>query len=115
MERLAKEYGQTQMVVSAHVNELIKLPVIRCTSYWKIFMRSFYEKLSKSFDALQTQGKGKILTGLVVTTINKLLHIKPDVVRIDDEWEQWGMEDLIENLGNWLKRNKPEEQLGIPP
>ena len=78
-------------------------------------MRSFYEKLSKSFDALQTLGKGKTLTGLVVTTINKLLQITPDVVRIDDDWEQWGMEDLIENLGKWLKRNKPEEQLGIPP
>lgn len=34
-------------------------------------------------------------------------------VRIDDDWEQWIMEDLIENL--WLKRNKPEEQLDSPP
>ena len=34
-ERLAKEYGQTQMVVNAHVNEIIKLPVIRGTSYFK--------------------------------------------------------------------------------
>ena len=46
-----------------------------------------------------------------MTTINKLPHVKPDVVRIDDEWEQWVMEDLIENLGKWLKRNKPEEQM----
>ena len=35
--------------------------------------------------------------------------MKPDIVRIDDEWEQWSMGDLIDNLGKWLKRNKPEE------
>ena len=112
-ERLAKEYGQTQMVVNAHVNEIIKLPVIRGTSYWKTL--SFYEKLSKSFDALQTLGKGETLTGLVMTTINKLPHVKPDVVRVDDDWEQWGMENLIESLGKWLKRNKPEEQIDSRP
>jgi len=50
-----------------------------------------------------------------MTTINKMPHVKPGVVRIDDEWEQWGMENLIKNLGKWLKRNKPEEQLDIPP
>ena len=108
-ERLTKEYGQTQMVVNAHVNEIISLPVIRGTSYWKTL--SFYEKLSKSFDALQTLGKGDTLTGLVMTTINKLPHVKPDVVRTDDEWEQWDMGALIENLTKWLKRNKPEEQM----
>ena len=112
-ERLAKEYGQTQMVVNAHVNEIIKLPVIRGTSYWKTL--SFYEKLSRSFDALQTLGKGETLTGLVMTTINKLPHVKPDVVRVDDDWEQWGMENLIESLGKWLKRNKPEEQIDSQP
>ena len=83
-ERLAKEYGQTQMVVNANVNEIISLPVIRGTSYWKTL--SFYEKLSKSFDALQTLGKGDTLTGLIMTTINKLPHVKPDVVRTDDEF-----------------------------
>ena len=101
------------MIVNAHVNEIINLPVIRGTNYWKI--SSFYEKLSKSFDALQTLGKGDTLTGLVMTTVNKLPHVKPDVVRIDDEWEQWRMEDLIENLAKWLKRNKPEEQMDSPP
>ena len=82
-ERLTKEYGQTQMVVNAHFNEIIILPVIRGTSYCKTL--SFYEKLSKSFDALQTLGKGDTLTGLVMTTINKLPHVKPDAVRTDDE------------------------------
>ena len=73
------------MVVNAHVNEIIKLPVIQGTRYWKTL--SFYEKLSKSFFfyALKTFGKGDTLTGLVMTTINKLPHVKPDVVCIDDE------------------------------
>ena len=41
------------MVANAHVNEIVKLPVIRGTSDWKT--SNFYEELSKSFDALQTQ------------------------------------------------------------
>ena len=101
------------MVVNTHVNEIINLPVIRGKRYWKTL--SFYEKLSKSFDALQILGKGETLTGLVMTTINKLPHVKPDVLCIDDEWEQWSMEDLIENLRKWLKRNEPEEQMDSPP
>ena len=49
-----------------------------------------------------------------MTTINKPSHDKPDVVRIDDEWEQWCMEYLIENRGKWLKGNKPEELMESP-
>ena len=101
------------MVVNAHVNEIIKLPVIQGTGYWKTL--SFYKKLRKRFDALQTLGKEDTLTGPVTTTINKLPHVKPDVARIDDHWKQWGMEDLTENLGKWLKRNKPEKQMDSPP
>ena len=87
--------------------------MIRGKRYWKTL--SFYEKLSKTFDALQTLRKEDTLTGLVMTTINELINIKPYVVCIDDAWEQWCMEDLIENLGKWLKRNKPEEQMDSPP
>ena len=81
-----QEYGQTQMVVNTHVNEIIKLPLIQGTGYWKAL--SFYKKLRERFDALQTLGKEDTLTGLVTTTINKLPHVKPDVARIDDDWKQ---------------------------
>ena len=106
-ERLKREYGQTQVVVNAHMTEIINLGVIKGTDYERV--RGFHEKLSKSFDALQTLNSRDTLGGLVMTTINKLPHIKPDLVRTDDEWERWSMKDLIENLERWLRRNKPEE------
>jgi hypothetical protein len=31
-------------------------------------------------------------------TINKLPQVKPDLVRADDDWEKWSMENLIDNI-----------------
>ena len=41
----------------------------------------------------------------MMTVINKLPHVKPDIVLTDDDWEQWDMGDLISNLEKWLKRH----------
>ena len=46
-----------------------------------------------------------------MSTLNKLPHVRPDIVRTDDNWEDWNMETLIKNLQAWLRRNKP----GDPP
>ena len=43
-----------------------------------------------------------------MTTLNKLPHIKPDLVRVDGNWEEWSMEDLIDALQKWLWRNHVE-------
>ena len=48
------------------------------------------------------------LQGFVMTTLNKLLQVKPDLVRVDESWEEWSMEDLIDALQKWLKRNHVE-------
>ena len=45
------------------------------------------------------------LQGFVMTTLNKLLQVKPDLVRVDESWEEWSMEDLIDVLQKWLRRN----------
>lgn len=47
-----------------------------------------------------------------MSTLNKLPHVKPDLVRTDDNWEEWGMEKFIHGLKKWLKRHKTEERLG---
>ena len=43
-DRLKKEYGQTQTVITTQVEEIVNLPVLRSASFQKI--RDFYEKLS---------------------------------------------------------------------
>ena len=101
-ERLKKEYGQTKVVVNAHMDEIINLTPVRGLNYRKV--QEFYEKLSKNFDALQTLEEGEKLYGFVMAMLNKLPQVKPDLVRVDENWEDWSMEDLIDVLQKWLRR-----------
>ena len=106
-ERLKREYGLTKVVVNPHMTQMMNLGIIKGTDYERV--RKFYEKLSRCYDALQTLDRKDTLDLLVMTTINKLPNVKPDLVRKDDEWEEWSMKDLVGNLEKWLKRSKPGE------
>ena len=106
-ERLKKEFGQTKLVINAHMDEIINLTPEKGNDYDKV--REFYKKLSNNFDALNTLGKADSLKEFVMTTLKKLPKVKSDLVRIDEKWEEWGMEKLIDNLQQWLKRNKSED------
>ena len=110
-ERLKKEYGQSNALVNTHIDGIVNLPTIKGVSYEKI--QEFYDKLTKNYDALLTIDEGSMLRGFVMTTLNKLPNVKSDLVRLDDDWESWGMPQLIDNLQKWLKRNKTEE-IGKP-
>lgn len=87
--RLKKEYGETKLVVNAHMEKIINLPVVKGSNYSKI--QEFYEKISKNYDALLTMGEASVLQGFVISTPNKLPQVKPDLVRTDDDWESWDM------------------------
>ena len=106
-ERQQSEYGQTKLVINTHLNVLVNLPVVRGTNYTKIW--EFYEKVSKNFAALLTLGEAEMLRGFVITTLNKLPHVKLDLVHTDDNWESWDMEAFINGLKKWLKRHNTEE------
>lgn len=109
-ERLQSKYGQNKLVINAHMDEIVNLPVVRGTNYAKI--QEFYKKVSKNFDALLSLGEADMLQGFVMSTLNKLPHVKPDLVRTDDNWDEWGMEAFIDGLKKWLKRHKTEERPG---
>ena len=47
-----------------------------------------------------------MLKGFVMTTVNKLPQVKPDLVRTDDTWEDWTMAVLIGEIRKWLSRHK---------
>ena len=49
-----------------------------------------------------------------MNTLNKLPHVKPDLVRVDGSWEEWEMGALINNLQAWLKRNKCDDGFKPP-
>ena len=74
-ERLKSECGQNKLVVNAHVEEMVNLPVIKGSNYLKI--QEFYESVSKNYDALLTKGEADMLRGLVMSTLNKILQVSP--------------------------------------
>ena len=51
-DRLKKEYGQTKVVMNAHMEEIINLFLVKGSNYFRV--QEFYEKLSRNYDALQT-------------------------------------------------------------
>ena len=109
-ERLKAEYGhEDKLVVNAHLEEIMNLPIVKGSNYLKV--QEFHETVSRNHDALLTLGEADILRGFMMSTLNKLSHVRPDIVRTDDNWEDWNMETLINNLQAWLRRNKP----GDPP
>ncbi len=106
-ERLKCEYGQTKVVVNCHIEEILNLSPVKEINYENV--QTFYEQLSKNVDALQTLGESEMLKGFVLATLNKLSQVKPDIIRTDDNWENWAMEDLLGAMQKWLRRNKVEE------
>ena len=55
-------------------------------------------QVSKNFDALLTLGEAEMLRRFVMSTLNKLPHMKPVLVRSDGNWESWDMEAFIDRL-----------------
>ena len=81
-ELLKEKYGQDQSVIAAHTTEIIRLPILYGTKYSKK-VREFYDKLSIDYEALKTMKSESKVQGLVIETLDKLVYIKPDLVRND--------------------------------
>ena len=103
-ERLKSEYGQSKLVMNAHVEE------IKGSNYLEI--QEFYESMSRNYDALLTMGEADMLRGFVMSTLNKIPQVRPDILRTDENWEDWDMESLINNLRQWLKSHKVDDAPG---
>ena len=41
-------------------------------------------------------------------TLDKLCGIRADLVRTDDNWQNWGFNELIEAIRKWTERNPTE-------
>ena len=72
-------------------------------------IQEFYESLSRKYDALLAMGGADMLRGFVLSTLNKLPKVTPDIVETDKKWKNWDMEALINKLWQWLKRHKVDD------
>ena len=66
--------------MNAHMEEIVNLLPVKGFSYFRV--QEFYEKLSRNYKALQTLNEGQKLQGYVMTTLNKLPQVKPDLMRV---------------------------------
>ena len=53
-----------------------------------------------------------MLREFMLSTLNKIPQVRPDIVPTDENWENWDMEALINNLRQWLKRHKVDDAPG---
>ena len=54
----------------------------------------FYEKLCSSVQALETMDKLSEVDGYIRMTLNKLEGIRGELVRTDDDWQEWKFDQL---------------------
>ena len=106
---LTTRYGKTSEIVNAHIQCIMNLPIIASSNNNKI--DDFYQTLVVHIQSLETLGKLNDINGYVRMTLDKLSGIRADLVRLDDEWQDWKFPQLVEALRNWTVRNpKSAEQ-----
>ena len=55
--------------------------------------------------ALKTMKKLKYFKSYVRLTLDKLPLIRADLVRLDDNWQEWDFCQLVDSLRRWTERN----------
>ena len=100
---LRNKYGKTSEIVNAYVQNIMGLPVISGANPARI--HQFYEVLSFNVKALETLGKLKEVNGYVRMSINKLPGIRGDLVRTDENWQEWDFPKFVYALQGWTERN----------
>ena len=84
---LMDRYGKESEIVKAYVQNILDLPRIKGTNPQNI--HQFYEQLRYNVQSLETMGKLGDVRGNVALTIDKLAGIRGDLVRNDDDWQNW--------------------------
>ena len=91
----------------------MSLPQINNANAKKI--HDFSGKLLCSMQALDTVGKIKEMNGYVRVTLDSLQGIQADLVRNDDNWQDWKFQQLVKALEKWTVRNPiPMSDKGNP-
>ena len=99
---LTSKYGRPSEVAYAHVQAIIALPTIHQPIVFKI--HEFYERLAINVQSLDTMNKLDEIKGYVRLTIDKISCIRADLVRTDEDWQDWDFRNLLEALRKWTDR-----------
>ena len=93
---LKAKFRKPSVVSAANIQCITSLRVITNSNPTRI--HGFYEKLVNSVQALKTMNKPKEINDYVRLTLDNLLGIRADLVRLDDNWQKWVFAKLVDSL-----------------
>ena len=101
---LLETYGKDIKVRKALIKELESLHSIKDMGRNER-VHEFYNKLSRIVRTLKTMDKLASAESAVYTLLDKLGPVREVLAQADDNWEEWGLEQLVENLRKYVDRN----------
>ena len=104
---IKEEYGKTSGVDNAYVNNILQLPTVTSTDPNKV--NSFYKTLLFNVQSLETLGKIDRVNGMTRSVLDKLTGIKADLVRGQENWQDWDLPHLAQALKKWRDINPATE------
>ena len=109
---LKTRYGKSSEIVNSYIQNIMSLPNVPGCQPSRI--HNFNETLMYNVQSLETMGKLSEVNGYVRATIDKLEGIRGDLVRMDDDWQEWKFPNLVEALRKWTERNPIKNQRDNP-
>ena len=97
-------YGKDIKVHKQLIKEIESLHPV--TSIHKLkSIHEFYNKLARTVRTLTTMKKLNSVQCLVHTLMDKLKPAREIIAQQDDDWEDWNLEELVENMKRYVGRN----------
>ena len=101
---LQENYGKDSKVHRALIKDLESLHTI--TSIHKLeSIHDFYNKFSRIVRTLTTMDKLASAQSTVYTLMDKLGPVREVLVQKDDDWEEWDLKQLVDNLKKYVDRH----------
>ena len=104
MKILNDIYGKDIKVHKQLIKEIESLHLM--TSIHKLkSIHEFYNKTARTVRALTTMKKLDSAQSLVYTLMDKLRPVREIIAQQGDNWEDWNLEELVENMKRYVERN----------
>ena len=99
---IKEEYGKASKVVNAYVNNILQRLTVASADQNKV--NSFYKTLI-NVQSPETLGKIERVNGMTISVLDKLTGIKADLVRGEENWQDWDLPRLAQALKKWRDVN----------
>ena len=106
---LVENYGKDTKVHKALIKDLESLHTITSIRQLNL-VHEFYHKLSRIVRSLTSMGKLETAQSAVYTLMDKLGPVREVSVQKDDDWESWGLSELVEHFHKFVDRNPIRER-----